>query len=155
MTYDNNICRRNGAVEVYPVLALVPGFILMATHGDFGNLKLLHIWNNYNLPHVWMMALATLMLFVWHVKVPSWLGRACAWIAPSMFGVYLMHNETYGGKELFRVPTRMLCDAGLHPFFALVIAALFAFCACICIDLARRMMVEAFGRLACVFRKGD
>ena len=132
----------------YPVLALMPGFCLMAVHGNYGDLKVLHAGMNNNLPHVWLMALATLMLFVWHVRIPSWLGRVSAWLAPSMFGVYLIHDVTYGGRDLYRIPTRLLCDAGIHPFAALVAASVIAFAACNGIDLCRRMCVFVVKRLA-------
>lgn len=68
------------------------------------------------------MALALLVLFEHFIVLPRWLCRLCVWMAPSMFGVYLLHGPTSFGKL----------------FLAIVIAAVACFLICLVLDLVRR-----------------
>lgn len=62
----------------------------------------------YDAPHVWILAIAIVIFFVVKVRVPHWLGRVCGFLAPSMFGVYLMHTVTSFGELLYVYPQKWL-----------------------------------------------
>lgn len=77
---------------------------------------------DYIAPYTIAMALALLVLFEHFIVLPRWLCRLCVWMAPSMFGVYLLHGPTSFGKL----------------FLAIVIAAVACFLICLVLDLVRR-----------------
>lgn len=101
------------------------------------------IFSSYDAPHVWIMAIAVLLFFVYHVKVPAWLGKIATFCAPSMFGVYLLHDTTSFGHEIFRVPERWLAaNTALHPALIILLAAVWTFAFCLMVDLARRAVLK-------------
>ena len=93
---------------------------------------------DYIAPYTIAMAIAMLVLFEKFIKVPAWLGRLCVWMAPSMFGVYLLHGPTSFGKLFHCVPLQFLVERGFSPELAIVIAAVACFAICLTLDLLRR-----------------
>lgn len=97
---------------------------------------------NYLAPHVILMAVAMFILFEKFVRVPAWLGRICVWMAPSMFGVYLLHEVTSFGKAFHRVPVQFLADAGLPPALVIIVSAGICFCICLFVDQIRILVLR-------------
>ena len=93
---------------------------------------------DYIAPYTIAMTVAMLALFEKFIKVPAWLGRLCVWMAPSMFGVYLLHGPTSFGKLFHRVPLQFMVEHGFSPELAIVIAAVACFAICLALDLVRR-----------------
>lgn len=94
---------------------------------------------NYVAPHVIAMAIAMLLLFEKFIRVPQWLGRVCVWAAPSMFGVYLLHEVSSYGKLFHRVPAQYLTDHfALPPALVVFLSAIVCFAICLLLDVARR-----------------
>lgn len=97
----------------------------------------------YNAPHVWLMSISMLLLFVWHVRLPEVIGRIGAFLAPSMFGVYLLHEGCVFGQGVFKPLQDMLIDGiGNFPVIIIPLSALIVFGGCVIIDLARRAIVS-------------
>lgn len=97
---------------------------------------------NYLAPHVIAMAIAMFILFEKFVKVPAWLGRVCVWAAPSMFGVYLLHEVTSFGKVFHRVPVGWCVDFGLPAWLSILVGAAVCFAICLGIDVVRRIALN-------------
>lgn len=94
---------------------------------------------DYMAPYVIGMAIAMLLLFEKFVRVPQWLGRVCVWAAPSMFGVYLLHEVSSYGKLFHRVPGQYLTDHfALPPALVIFLSAAVCFLLCLLLDVARR-----------------
>lgn len=99
----------------------------------FGNAR-----TDYIAPYTIAMALALLVFFERFIILPQWLCRVCVWIAPSMFGVYLLHEPSCFGRFFHRVPLQFLVEHGFSPELAIVIAAVACFAICLALDLMRR-----------------
>jgi len=70
--------------------------------------------------------------------VPSWLGRICVWLGPSMFAVYLMHSHGQGWGYLREIQDGLLLR-NVPIGGAYLLTALVVFVVCIVADLPRRM----------------
>lgn len=100
---------------------------------------------DYNAPGIWLMAVWLVMVFATKVKIPCWLGSAVNFIAPSMFGVYLMHDTTSFGHKVFQVPQAWLqSNTNLGMTTAIVLSAMIVFVLGIAVDLFRRAGVALF-----------
>ena len=94
-------------------------------------------------PAVYIFAIALMLIFLWHIKVPQWLGSLCQFLGPSMFGVYLLHDATQIGPWIYRIPERFLVDhTTIHVAVITLGCAVFTFVVCIGVDLLRRLMVH-------------
>ena len=102
---------------------------------------------NYLAPYVMIMALAMFILFERFIRLPACVGRLAVWAAPSMFGVYLIHEVSSYGQFLHRVPSRWLSSLGLSPWLCVLGAALFCFVLCIVLDALRRNAIVVARRL--------
>lgn len=79
------------------------------------------------------------------VQLPDRLDKTGAFLAPSMFGVYLLHETTAFGHELFRVPQRwMAAHLNLPAPVVIIISAVMTFFLCVAVDLVRRFMASLF-----------
>lgn len=97
----------------------------------------------YNAPHVWIMAFSMLMLFVWHVRVPAWLGRLCAFLAPSLFSVYLIHAcNDVGTGVICSAEKWLMMNTCLDPCSILMFVSVVVFLVSVLIDLLRRMLLS-------------
>ena len=104
-----------------------------------------HLWPSlvYSDPAVYIFAIALMLMFLWHIKVPHWLGKVCQFLGPSMFGVYLLHDATRIGPWIYRIPERFLVDhTTIHVAVITFGCAVFTFVVCIGVDLLRRLMVH-------------
>lgn len=101
---------------------------------------------SYLAPHVIAMAVAMLVLFDRFVKCPNWLGRLCVRLAPSMFGIYLLHEPSCFGRIFHRVPLQFLVERGFSPELAILIAAVACFVICFLLDLVRRYSLRGIMR---------
>ena len=102
---------------------------------------------DYIAPHTVAMALALLVFFDKHIHFPQWIARACVWMAPSMFGVYLLHGLTSFGKQLHRVPLKFFIERGMNPSLAILGAALACFAICLMLDVIRRWLTKIISSL--------
>lgn len=96
---------------------------------------------DYIAPYTIAMSLALFILFERFIVLPQGLCRLCVWMAPSMFGVYLLHGPTSFGKLFHRVPLQFLVERGFSPELAIVIAAVVCFVICLALDLMRRYAI--------------
>lgn len=104
-------------------------------------------YTTYNAPHVIVMAIIALYFAAKRLKLPQWVGRIAIFLAPSMFGVYLLHDVVVFGHQLYKIPQMMLYERGAHPILAIVCSACIAFCAGILVDLFRRVLLIVLGRI--------
>lgn len=102
---------------------------------------------NYIAPHTIAMAVAMLTLFEKYVKAPKWLEHVAVWAAPSMFGVYLLHEVTCFGKSFHRVPVEWMTRCACPPAMAIVFGAIVCFLACIIVDWLRREIAGVIVKL--------
>jgi len=101
----------------------------------------------YNAPHVMLMAIAMLLLFSKFVKVPQWLSRIVIRISPLMFGVYIIHDTTTFGRQIYRIPQEwMAANFGWHPLAIIFTTAIGCFAVCIVIECVRRWTTAPFVR---------
>ena len=121
---------------------------LVAVGGAFvlGCLILGNSRTDYIAPYTIAMALSLFVLFERFIVLPRWLCRLCAWMAPSMFGVYLLHGPTSFGKLFHRVPLQFLVERGFSPELAILIAAVACFVICFLLDLVRRYSLRGIMR---------
>lgn len=98
----------------------------------------LYYYPLYDSPHVYLMVLAMLLVFVRYVRVPDGLGKLVCMISPSMFAVYLIHDVTSFGRLLYRIPQHWLLDhTAIHPIFIVLLTAMTTFVACVLMDIVR------------------
>lgn len=133
------------SLAAFPIVTFLVGAtegLRQFLHGNPISGSVFHTCAYYYAPHVVLFAVALLLLFVWYVRVPNWLGRACVFMGPSMFGVYLLHDATPWGAEMYRRPEQWLDAGGLNPILVVFICAVLTFAACLCMDLLRRAMLR-------------
>ena len=106
-------------------------------------------WNSvkwitdYNSPATWSIGVMLVVMFVRKVKLPVWIERVAAFFAPSMFGVYLLHDTTSFGHELFRQPQSWMVAHWQLPIgVAILLSAMATFAVCVLVDLMRRGCLE-------------
>ncbi len=100
-------------------------------------------------PMVIAAAMAMMMTFVRHVKIPGWLEKIVAKIAPSMFGVYLFHQSLvrYNGTSSVMSGATVAKIVGSMPGpLVIFLAAIAAFAASVAVDMARRLAVRLVWR---------
>ena len=103
---------------------------------------------HYHAPHIIVMAISVLLVFVWYVKVPKAVGVFAKVCAPSMFAVYLLHGPCSFGHDLYQMVQRWIatsCD--IHPMLVILMSAVAVWVFCTCVDLVRRgaLRLIAFG----------
>lgn len=97
---------------------------------------------NYIAPYTIVMAIAMLLLFEKYVRVPNWLEKVCVWAAPSMFGVYLLHDVTSFGKMFYRAPMSLMIDLAVPSYVVVILCAIICFCVCFSIEFVRKVLFE-------------
>lgn len=97
---------------------------------------------NYIAPHVVAMAVALLLFFEKFARIPDWIGRICVWAAPSMFGVYLIHEVSSYGKMFHRMPVEWLLNHGTSPAISIFCGAAFCFLICLMLEWTRSTIVS-------------
>lgn len=139
--------------SAYLVFVICNGVLLNAL-GNAEYARLGSLWRlsteNHS-PIVYSAAIVVLLIFVWYVKVPNWLGRIVAQVSPVMFDVYLFH-----GQILLPVERWLHGTLAWHPFFVIMLASVLAFLLSVLVGLCRRFLVELLRRPAdTVLRKMD
>ena len=112
----------------------------------------------YNAPYVLLFAVAVVVsVGTGRIKFPFWIGRVCAWLGPSMFAVYLMHDVSVYGYDFYLPLQKVLYKFYHFPsFVVLFLSTVFTFVCCVGIDLIRRLLLYPFRRLMdCVYKKID
>ena len=134
------------------MFALFAGIDLVSRLTGHGHLSGIGaVFSSYDAPHVWIFAICLVAFFVQRVRIPEWLGKVATFCAPSMFGIYLLHDTTSFGHEIFRIPERWLAaHTALHPAIIVILAAVWTFVFCLAVDLVRR---EVLRRLRGLRRK--
>lgn len=133
-----------GAFLLLTFVFIGGGLMSAAFHSGQTNLQMVLCgYCYYNSPAVWSMAMMLVLLFAQRVKsLPGWLGRIVVFCSPSLFGVFLFHETTAFGPELYRIPERVLCDSTeMPPALIVFTCAMAVFVVSICVDLARRSFV--------------
>lgn len=100
---------------------------------------------NYLAPHVIGVSLAILVLFEKYVRFPDWLGRLGVFAAPAMFGVYLIHETTSFGRELYGQPLRYFGECGMPPVLSIFLSAACCFGVGVVVDLVRSFGARLIG----------
>lgn len=104
----------------------------------------------YDSPHVVLMAIAVLLEFLRLKNIPEWVGRVFAFIAPSMFPIYLLHLNVHNWVSdfLYRRPEMwLLQNTKLSPLVIITLVACSCFTICLVFDLGRRLILCPFKRL--------
>ncbi len=83
----------------------------------------------------------TCFLIFARVPWPRWLGRAALVLSPSMFAVYLLHCNGLGFELMTRLEDRLADVQGWPLAAAYLAVAATAFCACVAVDVPRRLVV--------------
>ena len=97
----------------------------------------------YDAPHVWLLAIAIVIVFVTKVHLPKWVGNVCCFLGPSMFGVYLMHTTTSFGELLYVCPQKwLMAHVSLHPALVVFLSAVVCFVLCVGADVLRRFLLR-------------
>lgn len=107
------------------------------------NLWVTKFYWTYFAPHVWTFAFALLMLFEWHVRFPNWVCRLFSFFAPSMFGVYLLHDVIHFGHSFVGLQNWFAVKLPVHPIGNVFLSAFITFIVCLGVDLLRRFSVRA------------
>lgn len=102
--------------------------------------------DDYNSPWVLVMGSMMFMIFL-KTEFPKWLQRFCAFLAPSVFMVYLLHSGACNSLVARRIFNGVLlyCDnwlspMPLHGIFAVVCGGFVIFFAAIVADMPRRVI---------------
>ena len=108
-----------------------------------------HPFNDYNSPLAWMMGCAIVVYFIKYVKFPAWVSRSSAFLAPSMFGVYLLHNVAIG-YENYAHWQQLTCRSlgGAPGPIVVILFAVMVFVGCLVFDLICRVAVELLVRFS-------
>lgn len=98
--------------------------------------------SEYLAPHVWAMAIVVCAYMAMRVHVGGQFARFIRFLSPSMFGVYLFHNDgTAFGRMTYCNPELWLnAHTELHPFFSITIVAICLFVVCVMVDMVRRII---------------
>lgn len=128
------------------VVKLAEALIRSLVHSNI-SIRLLKEGSLYNAPHVWLFAIALMIVFVKHVKIPERAGRVIAFISPSMFGIYLFHDTTTIGRNLLiAIEQRLSEGLGWHPIAIIALSGVAVFGASLIVDLLRRGVVSVVER---------
>lgn len=92
----------------------------------------------YHAPIAWTIAV-TMFLFFRKLRLPEWLSKVACFLAPSMFGVYLIHESPIQGL-FYKVPMLWLSDncPWMPTAVILLGCAAFTFAVSLGVDLLRR-----------------
>ena len=131
----------NLAVLIF-VMGSVLSFVLAML--KFGALTPIRVveFHAYNAPYVWFLGIV-IVCFAVQVKLPRRIETIGGFLAPSMFGVFLLHDCVTFGYETYRIPQRVL--GNLWPecshVILILMSAVISFCGVLIIDLLRRALL--------------
>ncbi len=123
---------------------------ILRTGGGTGALLQLRMWD-YCSPVVIALACVVFLLFL-ELRFPRWLCEICAYIAPSMFSVYLLHEGSNSETAMFlpRKLERLIAmeDSGMVEVgISVLITTFVVFFVCLSIDLIRRWGLAMLKRI--------
>lgn len=93
---------------------------------------------DYNSPFAVAIAGSVFFIFI-NLTVPSWLGKVCVWLGPSMFSIYLMHSHGYAWGYLKIMEDWLVASLVPMPF-VYGLTAIVVFGVCLILDLPRRII---------------
>lgn len=104
---------------------------------------------DYNSPLVLSLAVFGFLVFK-RSRFPAWLGTTCAFLSPSLFSVYLIHegcnrfvsHAVYNRYAFFKMGNGAIAEVA-----TIVLAAILVFVACLLIDFMRRWAVAVSGNI--------
>ena len=102
---------------------------------------LYRLFTSNHAPTVYVTSLTLLMIFVWYVKIPMWLGKIVKVISPSMFGVYLFHGTIIGYNGTSSVLSEGCIRRITGSWVSIFVIAAAVFILSISVDLIRRAIV--------------
>ena len=106
-------------------------------------------YTSYDSPHSLIMAIGALLFFHKFVHVPEAVGRIVSKISPLMFGIYIIHEGTGIGRQLYTIPERWLANhTNLSPLIIVFVCAIATYVICMLLDEIRRIVVLPFKRIA-------
>ena len=91
----------------------------------------------FDAPHTMMMATVLLLLFVYYIRLPHWLGCSALKLSPLIFGVYLCHATTSFGNRFYEIFDYLPANG----FVAVLCAAIFVFGVSLGIEALRKLAV--------------
>lgn len=105
-------------------------------------------FTSYDSPYVWLLAIAIMLYFFKFVRLPERVGKIFAFLAPSMFGVFLLHHTTGFGPLIYCIPQKWLATrTTLSPVIIVLITGVCTFAICLAADLMRRVGVWGLLRI--------
>lgn len=103
---------------------------------------------HYNSPHSVVMAIGALIFFHKYIHVKQVVGRIVCKMAPLMFGVYIIHEGTGIGRQLYTIPERWLAlHSNLNPLLIVLFCAIATYGICIILDGTRHLLVRPIYRI--------
>ena len=75
------------------------------------------------------------------VPCPAWVGRFCAFLAPSLFSVYLLHTHAFGFHRI-AVYKNYLLELHVPYLVTCVLLGVGVFSVCVVVDLVRRAVLK-------------
>jgi surface polysaccharide O-acyltransferase-like enzyme len=97
---------------------------------------------DYNSPFAVAVAASVFFLFK-NCNISTWLGKVCAWLAPSMFSVYLIHSHGYAWGYFKMIEDYLLANF-VSMSIVYVLTALIIFIVCLLADLPRRWILRFY-----------
>lgn len=95
----------------------------------------------FNSPLNWVMGIYIVIWFIKNVHIRGRLATAFRYIAPSMFGIYLLHETTSFGKLLYKPLQYRLSTVVDSPLLIILLTGVSTFVICLCVDMVRRVLV--------------
>ena len=100
--------------------------------------------NDYNSPFALAIAASTFYL-ARNASFPAAIGKACVWLGPSMFSVYLLHSSGRTWWALAKCEDFLL-GFGIPIVAVWVFTAFTVFTVCVALDLPRRLFAGLLSR---------
>ena len=122
--------------------------------GDVMNIELFTKIASYDSPHTIALSVLIVYFFAVKVKVSDCMSRIVFFIAPSIFGIYLLHDTTSFGRLLYRIPeTYLSSHTMLSPMLIVFLCAILTFILSLVGDLGRRFIFFSLSELFCFLTK--
>lgn len=132
------VCRQIKVDERMKTRWLIVALPIMWTATEIG-------LGDYNSPFAFALAAVCFLLFM-RLRIPSKLGALVAWLAPSMFSVYLIHTNEVGGRFIARMERWLTGTFNMPPFLVCIIVASVVFVLAVGLDLPRRLSMVVFAQ---------
>lgn len=130
-------------LTAYCTLAIMIAYILGAlSYRNGGTFK----WETggffrFNSPLNWIMGIYIVIWFMKNVQIRGHLATAFRCMAPSMFGIYLLHETTSFGKLLYKPLQYRLSTVVDNPLLIILLTGVSTFLIGLCVDMFRRVLM--------------